>query len=161
MSSITYLYLFISPSILLFFPVTRLQAGRQRFDSRQGRIFLFATTSLGPTQPLTQWVPVLSSGVQRLGREAKHSPPSSAEVKNAWSYTSTPSYVCVTWYLVMHQRQLYFTLFSSNILILHVFCRKYTVILSRLWYECSYSRKNKNNNIRIWKQKKISTLLST
>jgi hypothetical protein len=24
------------------------------------------------------------------GREADHSPPSSAEVKNAWSYTSTP-----------------------------------------------------------------------
>jgi hypothetical protein len=29
-------------------------------------------------------------GVKRLGREANHSPPSSAEVKNAWSYTSTP-----------------------------------------------------------------------
>jgi hypothetical protein len=25
------------------------------------------------------------------GREADHSPPSSAEVKNAWSYTSTPA----------------------------------------------------------------------
>jgi hypothetical protein len=28
-------------------------------------------------------------GVKRPGREADHSPPSSAEVKNAWSYTST------------------------------------------------------------------------
>jgi len=28
-----------------------------------------------------------------LCREADHSPPSSAEVKNAWSYTSTPQYV--------------------------------------------------------------------
>jgi hypothetical protein len=27
--------------------------------------------------------------VKRQGREADHSPPSSAEVKNAWSYTST------------------------------------------------------------------------
>jgi hypothetical protein len=27
------------------------------------------------------------------GLEADHSPPSSAEVKNAWSYTSTPQYV--------------------------------------------------------------------
>jgi hypothetical protein len=27
---------------------------------------------------------------QQSGREADHSPPSSAEVKNAWSYTSTP-----------------------------------------------------------------------
>jgi hypothetical protein len=28
-------------------------------------------------------------GGKRLGREANHSPPSSAEVENAWSYTST------------------------------------------------------------------------
>jgi hypothetical protein len=32
----------------------------------------------------------LSLGIKRPGREADHSPPSSAEVKNAWSYTSTP-----------------------------------------------------------------------
>jgi hypothetical protein len=31
----------------------------------------------------------LSLEVKRPGREANHSPPSSAEVKNAWSYTST------------------------------------------------------------------------
>jgi len=29
-------------------------------------------------------------GVKRTGREADRSPPSSAGVKNAWSYTSTP-----------------------------------------------------------------------
>jgi hypothetical protein len=29
-------------------------------------------------------------GVKRPGRETDHSSPSSAEVKNAWSYTSTP-----------------------------------------------------------------------
>jgi hypothetical protein len=29
-------------------------------------------------------------GVKRPGREADHSPPSSAEVKNAWRYASTP-----------------------------------------------------------------------
>jgi len=32
-----------------------------------------------------------SPGAKRPGREVDHSPPSSAEVKNAWSYTSTPS----------------------------------------------------------------------
>jgi hypothetical protein len=32
----------------------------------------------------------LSSGINRPGREADHSPPSSAEVKNAWRYTSGP-----------------------------------------------------------------------
>jgi hypothetical protein len=34
-----------------------------------------------------------SLGVKRPGSEADHSPPSSAEVKKAWSYTSTPQYV--------------------------------------------------------------------
>jgi hypothetical protein len=37
------------------------------------------------------WVPgVLSLGVKRPGREADHSHPSTAVVKNAWSYTSNP-----------------------------------------------------------------------
>jgi hypothetical protein len=34
----------------------------------------------------------LSLGVKRPGREADHSHKSSAEVKNAWSYTSTLRY---------------------------------------------------------------------
>jgi len=47
--------------------------------------------ALGPTQPPIQWVPgALSLGVKQLGHEADHSPPSSAEVKNMWSYTSVP-----------------------------------------------------------------------
>jgi hypothetical protein len=32
-------------------------------------------------------------GVKRPGRESDHSPPTSAEVKNTWIYTSTPPYV--------------------------------------------------------------------
>jgi hypothetical protein len=32
----------------------------------------------------------LSLEVKQLGHEADHSPPSSAKVKNVWSYTSTP-----------------------------------------------------------------------
>jgi hypothetical protein len=45
----------------------------------------------GPTQPPIQWVPgALSLGLKRPGRESDHSPPFSAEVKNEWSYTSTP-----------------------------------------------------------------------
>jgi hypothetical protein len=47
--------------------------------------------ALGPTQLHIQWVAgALFLGVKRPGREADHSPPSSAEVKNAWSYTSIP-----------------------------------------------------------------------
>jgi hypothetical protein len=46
---------------------------------------------LGPTQPPIQWVPeALSPGAKQPGREADHSPPTSAEVKNMWIYTSTP-----------------------------------------------------------------------
>jgi hypothetical protein len=37
-----------------------------------------------PPKPHVQWVP----GANWLGHEADHSPPYSAEVKNAWSYTS-------------------------------------------------------------------------
>jgi hypothetical protein len=39
-----------------------------------------------------EWVPgALSLGVKRPKREADHSHSSSAEDRNAWSYTSTPS----------------------------------------------------------------------
>jgi hypothetical protein len=56
------------------------------FDFRRGLgISLFTTasrTALGPTQPPIQWVPgALSLGVKRMGREADHLPPSSAEAK--------------------------------------------------------------------------------
>jgi len=39
----------------------------------------------------------LSLGVKRRGGEADHSSPSSAEVKKAWSYTSTPQYALLVW----------------------------------------------------------------
>jgi len=56
--------------------------------------FLLTTVSrpvLGPTQHLIQCVPgALSLGVKLPWRVADHSPPSSAEVKNFWSYASTP-----------------------------------------------------------------------
>jgi len=45
----------------------------------------------GPTQLPIGWVPeALTPGVNWPRREADHSPPSSAEVKNKWKYTSTP-----------------------------------------------------------------------
>jgi len=34
-----------------------------------------------------------SAGVRRPGREADHSPPSSAEIRNAWNCISTPLHV--------------------------------------------------------------------
>jgi hypothetical protein len=67
------------------------------FDSLRGLgIFLFTTasrTALGPTQPPIQWVPgALSQGLKRPGREADHSPPSTAEVKESVElYLHSPS----------------------------------------------------------------------
>jgi hypothetical protein len=71
-----------------------LLAGRPRGRSSspgRGKNFLISTSSrpvLGPTEPPIQWVP----RVMRPGREADHSPPTSAEVKKTWLYTSTPPY---------------------------------------------------------------------
>jgi hypothetical protein len=94
--------------IIYFLPLTGycswysdwLHAGRLRSrSSNPSRVknFLFSTSSrpaLGPTQPPIQWVPVVfSPGVKRPGREADYSPPTSAEVKKTWIYTSTPLYV--------------------------------------------------------------------
>jgi len=50
--------------------------------------------ALGISQPHTQWVPeALAPGIKRAEHEADHSPQPSVEVKNMWSYTSTPPYV--------------------------------------------------------------------
>jgi hypothetical protein len=49
------------------------------------------------------------SGGKRPGREADHSPPSSAQVKE-WaerSYTSTPQYAFMVWCLVKHRDNFY------------------------------------------------------
>jgi len=65
---------------------TRLGAGRLGFYSRQMRRF-FATASrpaLEPTPSPTQWVPGSFPGIKRPESKANHSPPSSAEVMNAW-----------------------------------------------------------------------------
>jgi hypothetical protein len=67
--------------------------------------FYFMTTvfrlALGPYHSPIQWVAeALSLGVKLPGREANHSPPSSAEVKNEWSYTSASLYAFMVWCLV-------------------------------------------------------------
>jgi hypothetical protein len=62
-----------------------------------GIFFLFATApgpALGPIQPAIQCVPEKltprGGGIKQPRREVDHSSPSSAEVKDAWSYTSIP-----------------------------------------------------------------------
>jgi len=60
-----------------------------------------------------QWVlGALSQGVKLPGREANHSTPSSADVKNAWSATSRPSYILIGWYLIKHRARLHSVILS-------------------------------------------------
>jgi hypothetical protein len=83
--------------------VTRLWAGQLGFKSQQGQE-ISCRPDLGSTQPPIRWVSgALSLGVKRPRREADHSPPSNAEVKNMWSYTSSPLYIFMAWYLVKHR----------------------------------------------------------
>jgi hypothetical protein len=67
--------------------------------------FLLLATESGPTlrpiQPSIQSVPGYPSpGLKRPERDAVHSPPSSADVKNVWSYTFTPSHSFMVWHLI-------------------------------------------------------------
>jgi hypothetical protein len=74
------------------------RGSRVRFPAGISILFTTASrTALGPTQPPIQWVPgALSLRLKRPWREADHSPPSSAEVKElAEPYihsTNTPSW---------------------------------------------------------------------
>jgi hypothetical protein len=78
--------------------------------------------ALESTQPPIQWVPgVLSLGLKRPGHEADHSPPSSAEVKNAWRYTSAPQYVFMAWCLVKHKNTFTFIIIIIIIIIIYLF----------------------------------------
>jgi hypothetical protein len=94
--------------------------------------YVFVTsprTALGPTQPPIQCLPgALSLCVKRPEREADYSPPSSAEVENAWSYTSTPQYVFMAWCLVKHRDN--FTLFYSTNRMLQVPEQFYSLLSS-------------------------------
>jgi hypothetical protein len=87
-----------------------------RFPAEAG-IFPFVTTfrpALGPTHPPIQGIPgALFPAVKRPGREADHSPPSSAEVKNVWRYTSTPPYVFMAWCLVKQRDNFTFTILKE------------------------------------------------
>jgi hypothetical protein len=91
--------------------VTRLRAGRPGFDYRQDRIHCcFQTHSGAHPASCTLGTAFISSGVERPGREADHSLPSSAAIKNTWSCTSTPPYIYMAWCLVYHRDNFAFTI---------------------------------------------------
>jgi hypothetical protein len=75
-------------------------------DKKVYLLFKSSIPNLGHTQPSIQWAKeALSPGVKRPKREADHSPPSSAEVKNKLSYTSTSSYGKYFVYCIFFIRQ--------------------------------------------------------
>jgi hypothetical protein len=83
---------------------------------KRGKVGIFSlrhcvrTGSGAHLQTPTQWVPrALTPWVKRPGREADHSPPSSVEVKNVWSYTYTSPYVFMAWCLVKRRNSFTFT----------------------------------------------------
>jgi hypothetical protein len=88
--------------------VTRLRTGRPGFDSqrRQGFFSLRHLVQTGSRVHPTSY-PMDTGGclvrVRRLVRETNHLLPSLAEVKNAWSYSTTASDVSMAWYLVKHR----------------------------------------------------------
>jgi len=89
--SITWLSFWAGDAVSM---VTRLGAGRPGFDSRQRQEFFFLrhrVQTCSGAHPVSYPMGTgdLSPWVERPGREANHSPPHSAEIKNAWSYTST------------------------------------------------------------------------
>jgi hypothetical protein len=72
--------------------MTRLRVGQPGFDSRRRpAFFLFNLSGSGPHLASYPVGPgAFPSTVKRPGREADYSSPFSAEVKNAWGFTSTP-----------------------------------------------------------------------
>jgi hypothetical protein len=74
----------------------KIQVDKEKkiFDCRQCKYFFFSTVfrpALGRTQPPSQWVlAALSPGLKRQVREADHSSPSIAEVRNDGSIPPLP-----------------------------------------------------------------------
>ena len=63
----------------------RIHAGARDLSLQKRPDWLWA-----PRSPLFSGYRVCFPDVMRLGREAVHPHPSSAEIKNEWSYTSSP-----------------------------------------------------------------------
>jgi hypothetical protein len=90
--------------------VDRVCAGQTWIQIKpwQGPIFFLSTvskSSLRPTQPAVSGYWELFPAGKVVRRAADHSSPSSAEVKNEWSYISTPLYICM---LCTHRALLFF-----------------------------------------------------
>lgn len=75
-----------------FSNTTRFSNIRFSISTKWKRCSSFPTCGVRPA-PLSMDNAVISLGLRRSGREAKHSPQSAAKVKKEWSYTSTDTNV--------------------------------------------------------------------
>jgi hypothetical protein len=50
-----------------------------------------------------------------MQKSSDHLSPASAEVKNAWIYMSTPTYVFMAWYLVKHRDKFTYLFTLENV----------------------------------------------
>ena len=67
--------------------------GFESWQGQESELFpKLARLVLGPTHFPIQWV-MGTTGMKLLGHDADRSPPTSAEVKNEWSYTFIPHIV--------------------------------------------------------------------
>jgi hypothetical protein len=95
--------------------MTWLPAGgskrRDPIPGRGKRFSLFKNVHSSPGANTTSYsMDVMDSFLRGKVSRAKvdHSSPSSAEIKNAWSYTSIPSYVFLVWCLIKHRDKSFF-----------------------------------------------------
>jgi hypothetical protein len=93
--------------------MTRLRTGRPDFDFRQGQGF--SSWSPRPSSLLIRLILRFFPGEKQTEHEAENTPPSIAEVKNAWSFTCTPPYVFGTCYLIRHMDNSAFTNDNINL----------------------------------------------
>jgi len=89
--------------LLRFYPVRVVGMRHRRFPTT-------SRLSLGPTQPPIRWVLGSFPGNKAAGASIWRSTPSSAEVKNEWSYTSSPP----TFYLAVSLRQFHHHLYHLS-----------------------------------------------
>jgi hypothetical protein len=83
------------------------------YSCHRHEIFSFSEVfrlAVGPTQLSVQLVLGAVLEAKQPGHEVDHSSPSSAEVKNAWSYISTSLYAFMRWCLINHRVNFTFAL---------------------------------------------------
>jgi hypothetical protein len=71
------------------------RANKTKENTLDKFILRFETCSGARTASFPMGAEAAYQWVKRPGRDADHSPPTSAEVEKTWIYTSIPPYVCM------------------------------------------------------------------